>query len=252
MHCTADIRHPPLLLDVCCCCRHKQQDYGWWRLVGVSGGFEAHGPDPGQLCLCVALRNNLPVPLPLQAASVTLSDAQGSWQQALRVGPATTGSSSSSSDKRTVGQLGPSSPAAAAAAITTGVSDLHLTEQQQQQQPWPLQLQPGAWQQQHAVFEPRCIGTVVCEQLQLQLSGQASVLFRVQSFPPGRAALGGSIAGPEGPFGLQQQVKLGAWTAKVQHVGRLPQLQVRRSCVGQGFDQLWPDLCEVISTWRLH
>jgi hypothetical protein len=28
-------------------------------------------------------------------------------------------------------------------------------------------------------------------------------------------------------FGLQQQVKLGSWTAKVQHVGRLPQLQVR-------------------------
>lgn len=210
----------------------------------------AHGPDPSQLCLRVALRNNLPVPLPLQAASVTLSDAQGSWQQALHVGQATTGSSSS--DKRTAGQLGPSSPTAAAAAITTGVSDLHLTEQQQQQQPWPLQLQPGAWQQLRAVFEPRCIGTVVCEQLQLQLSGQASVLFRVQSFPPGHAALGGSIAGPEGPFGLQQQVKLGAWTAKVQHVGRLPQLQVRRSCCGQGFDHLRPDLFEGISTWCLH
>jgi hypothetical protein len=191
----------------------------------------AHGPDPGQLCLCVALRNNLPVPLPLQAASVMLSDAQGSWQQTLHVGAATT--DSSSIGKGTAGQLGPSSltaapAAAAAAAITTGVSDLHLTEQQRPQQSWPLLLQPGTWQQLHDVFEPRCIGTVVCEQLQLQLSGQASVVFRVQSFPPGRAALGGGIAGPEGPFGLQQQVKLGAWSAKVQHVGRLPQLQVSR------------------------
>jgi hypothetical protein len=223
--CLTAITIPPRIFSYC---RHKQQDFGWWRLVSVSGGFVAHSADPAQLCLCVALRNNLPVPLPLLSASLTLSDAQGNWQQTLHVGPAppATTTTSISSSKGTVQQ--PSAPAAAAAGdIAAGMSELQLTAQPQQQHLWPLQLQPSAWQQLHAVFEPRCIGAVVCEQLELRLTGQSSVLFRVQSFPPGRTALGGSTAGPEGPFGLQQQVKLGVWTAKVQHVGRLPQMQVR-------------------------
>lgn len=206
------------------CCRHRQQDFGWWRLISVSGGFVVHSADPAQLCLCIALRNNLPVPLPLESAVITLSDAQGSWQQPILIGPPSAPSSSSSSSSD--GQQDPQA-AAAVAGVAAGLSQLQISPAQQQQPPWPLQLQQAAWQQLHAVFEPRCIGTMVCEQLALRLSGQAPVVFKVQSFPPGRPALGSSNLGAGSPFGLQQQVKLGSWTAKVQHVGRLPQLQVR-------------------------
>jgi len=207
-------------------CRHKQQDFGWWRLVSVSGGFVLHGPDPEQLCLCIAVRNNLPVPLPLESATLTLSDAQGNWQQPLQIGPV---DPLSSTAHGRVPSAHPGQPAALAAAdVTSGLSSVQLADHPSQQQQWPLRLQPGVWQQLHVVFEPRCIGTLVCEEIALQLSSQARVVFKVPTFAPGKAALGSSVVGPDSPFSLQQQVKLGTWTAKVQHVGRLPQLQVQR------------------------
>jgi hypothetical protein len=238
------------------CCRHKQQDFGWWRLVGVSGGFVSHSPDPSTLCLCVALRNNLPVPLPLEGATLTLSDTQGHWQQPLLIGPGPS-SSSSSSGVQAAGVPGSSlmassTPADASTVLTAGLSQLqlsptpspaHATPAGQgttsSSSSWQLQIQPGSWQQLHAVFEPRCIGTVACEAVDLRLSAGASVVFKVPSFAPGRPALGSAAVGPEGPFSLQQQVKLGSWTAKVQHVGPLPQLQVREgaflyTCRGTG------------------
>lgn len=185
-----------------------------------------HGPDPEQLCLCIALRSNLPVQLPLESATLTLSDAQGNWQQSLQIGPRDPFSSAAPGK---VPSAQPGQPAALAAAdVTSGFSSLQLEDHpSQQQQQWPLQLQPGVWQQLHVVFEPRCIGTLVCEEIALQLSSQARVVFKVPTFAPGKAALGSSVVGPDSPFSLQQQVKLGTWTAKVQHVGRLPQLQVR-------------------------
>lgn len=199
----------------------------------------SHSPDPSTLCLCVALRNNLPVPLPLEGASLTLSDTQGHWQQPLLIGPGP--SSSSSSGAHVAGVSGSSLTVsgthADASTVAAGLSQLQLDRTNPanpanptpagQGSSWPLQVPPGAWQQLHAVFEPRCTGTVACEALELRLSAGASVVFKVPSFAPGRPALGSAAVGPEGPFSLQQQVKLGSWAAKVQHVGPLPKLQVR-------------------------
>jgi hypothetical protein len=94
---------------------------------------------------------------------------------------------------------------------------------------WPLMLQPGSWQLLHVRFPPHCVGAVAAEQLQLQLSEHCRVNFVLSSFPPGRPALGSSSlpGGGEAPFKVRQGVRLGAWLGKVQHVGRLPQVQVR-------------------------
>jgi hypothetical protein len=186
----------------CALHRHKQQDFGWWRLITVAGGFVAHSADPQQLCLCVALLNNTPVGLPLQSATLAVADSQGNCRLQLHMGqPAPEGSSEAPAQEK----------------------------QQQEQQPgWPLQLQPGRWQQLHVVFTPRCISSIVCEQLELLLSPQVCITLRVASFPPGRPVLGSSVlpAAAGDPFSLQQQVKLGAWSAKVQHVGLLPAVQL--------------------------
>eukprot|EP00775_Hariotina_reticulata_P005239 gene5239-5474_t len=49
--------------------RYQQQDFGWWRILEVSGGFMPAGPDPTLLTLCLALYSQLPVPLTLTSAS---------------------------------------------------------------------------------------------------------------------------------------------------------------------------------------
>lgn len=210
------------------CCSFNQQDYGWWHILSVAGGFTAHAPDPAQLQLCVALYCHLPVPLPLVGASLLLTDSQGSWTVPLAVGPGP--------DPQQQLLLQEGGQAAAAAEPADALQCLQLTDKQDAAAAtataggsWPLTLQPGSWQLLHVHFPPRCVGAVAAEQLQLQLSDHCTVNFILSSFPPGRPALGSSClpGGGESPFKVKQGVRLGSWLCKVQHVGRLPELQVR-------------------------
>jgi hypothetical protein len=208
------------------CCRYNQQDFGWWRIITVAGGFTSHSPDPAQLQLCVALNSHLPVPLPIVGASLVLTDSQGSWTLPLGIGAGPDLLQQQQQQQQRGKQ------AAAADDIMHGLQDLQLTSMQDAagSGSWPLALQPGSWQLLHVRFPPRCVGTVAAEQLQLQLSEHCTVNFAIGSFPPGRPALGSSSmpAGGESPFRVRQGVKLGFWVGKVQHVGCLPELQVRR------------------------
>jgi len=156
----------------------------------VSGGFMPGGPDPACLTLCLAVLNQLPVPITLSSASVTLTDNQGSWTAALVEG-------------RPMHQQQQQQPPPASAAVvelTDSLSKQHLGDQQQQQQhltgssttSWPLQLNPNSWQQLHVTFPARCVGSVLVELLHLQLSSRCSVDIRVGSFPAGRPVLGGA------------------------------------------------------------
>jgi hypothetical protein len=241
---------PPPLLLVCLVVlagRCQQQDFGWWRILQVSGGFMPASTDPTSLILGLALNNQLPVPITLSSASVTLTDSQGSWTVALAVGqpPMTP----QQQQQQTLLQPAP----AAVADLTDSLSKHHLGDQQQQQQQqqhlidstginvscsgsWPLQLPPHSWQQLHVTFPARCVGSAVVELLHLQLSERCSVDFKVASFPAGRAVLGGAVvpAGGVGAFKASQGVKLGSWATKVHHVGCLPLVKVR---VARGWQQ---------------
>lgn len=184
----------------------------------------------------MALCSNLPVPLPLAGASLTLTDNKGSWTVPVAVGPG--------QNAQQLVQLQQHSTADAelkkasveeAAGIADGLESLQLTDVQHSRVAdkaaaaagWPVALQAGQWQQLNVRFPPRCVGTVYVEQLQLQLSAHCSVNFLLSSFPPGLPALGHSTL-PSGvmPFSQRQGVKLGSWAAKVQHVGQLPRMTV--------------------------
>ncbi|WIA11906.1 hypothetical protein OEZ85_011990 [Tetradesmus obliquus] len=209
--------------------RFNQQDFGWWRILTVAGGFTAHAPDPAQLQLCVALYCHLPVALPLIGASLTLTDSQGSWTVSLAVGPGPDLQQQQQQQQHAAasGQQGVQA-AAAEAADALQILQLTGTQDAAAAGSWPLMLQPGSWQLLHVRFPPRCVGAVAAEQLQLQLSEHCTVSFVLGSFPPGRPALGSSSLPGGEPFKVRQGVRLGAWLGKVQHVGRLPQLQVLR------------------------
>lgn len=222
-------------------CRYHQQDFGWWRILTVSGGFVAHTPDPAQLQVCVALYNHLPVALPLKSATATLIDSNGIWTQGLSLGPGPQQHTSAGQGQQH------QQPVAAAeeqtgfsakglvqqqAAIADGIQGLQLSAGQPQQQAsatWPTQLQPRSWHLFHALVTPRCVGSTAVDQLLLQLSENCSVNFLLSSFPPGRPALGRPcLPSGEEPFGVQQGLKQGVWVTKVQHVGPLPDVQVGR------------------------
>jgi hypothetical protein len=186
------------------------------------------------LQLCVALYSHLPVPLPLIGAALVLTDSQGSWTLPLGIGAGPDLLQQQLQQQ----QRGKQTAAAAAAAaddVADGLQNLQLSSKQEAAGTgsWPLTLQPDSWQLLHVRLPPRCVGTVAAEQLQLQLSEHCTVNFALGSFPPGRPALGSSSlpGGGESPFKVRQGVKLGSWLGKVQHVGCLPEVQVRRLCV---------------------
>jgi hypothetical protein len=177
----------------------------------------------------VALYSHLPVRLPLIGASLVLTDSQGSWTLPLGIGAGP----DLLQQQRQQQQRGKQSAASSAADdVADGLQNLQLSCKQDAAGTgsWPLTLQPDSWQLLHVRFPPRCVGTVAAEQLQLQLSEHCTVNFALGSFPPGRQALGSSSlpGGGESPVKVRQGVKLGSWLGKVQHVGCLPELQVRR------------------------
>eukprot|EP00879_Flechtneria_rotunda_P002505 GHRR01002703.1.p1 GENE.GHRR01002703.1~~GHRR01002703.1.p1 ORF type:complete len:1063 (+),score=495.97 GHRR01002703.1:1057-4245(+) len=232
--------------------QHHQQDFGWWGILTVTGGFVAHSPDPQQLRVCIAVYNHLPVCLPVAAVAVTISDNQGSWTQAAVLGPgpglllqqqqpdsnrkqqlvaATAEVSSAANGPR--GQHVQQQDTAAAAAAD-GISVWQLQERQQSSSSASTsavassqQLQPSAWQAYHVAFSPRQVGSVRVDELVLHISENCSVRFHVKSFPASRAALGhSSLPVSAEAFSVHAGVRMGVWAAKVQHVGSLPQLQV--------------------------
>eukprot|EP00878_Enallax_costatus_P027899 GHUV01030087.1.p1 GENE.GHUV01030087.1~~GHUV01030087.1.p1 ORF type:complete len:989 (+),score=366.66 GHUV01030087.1:1269-4235(+) len=211
--------------------QYHQQEFGWWRILTIAGGFMAHAPDPAQLQVCVAVYNQLPIPIPLTGATVTLVDSKGSWVQELLLGPGPQQQAAVAEQQQSAA-AGQSSSAAGlsaadCAAAANGIHAMHISDSTHTATAWPAQLQPGSWLVAHALVTPRTAGSVGVDQLLLQLSDLCSVSFLLSSFPPGRPALGRlSLPGGQEPFKVQQGVKQGVWVTKVQHVGRLPNLQV--------------------------
>lgn len=213
--------------------RYHQQEFGWWRILTVSGGFVAHAPDPAQLQVCIALCNHLPVPIPLTAAAVILVDSKGSWAQELVLGAGPLQQAVAAHEQQHTAAAGHSSTAArqsAADSAAAGLHVLHIATPARAAAAWPAQLQPGSWLVAHAVVTPRTVGNVRVDQLHLQLSDFCNVKFLPTSFPPGHPALGqASLPHGQEPFKVQQGVRQGMWVTKVQHVGRLPDVQVSQS-----------------------
>eukprot|EP00798_Chlamydomonas_sp_ICE-L_P013772 gene13772-19680_t len=66
--------------------QHHQQDYGWLRCITASVGTTHPDPNSSHVDCCVALKNQLPLPLPLTSVSFTLTDDAGSWEVVARPG----------------------------------------------------------------------------------------------------------------------------------------------------------------------
>jgi hypothetical protein len=177
----------------------------------------------------VALRNNLPAPLPLHRLEVRLADERGRWGDIARPGPPPAAAAAAGA-KAAAAAPAAAGPAGEAADGEAAGEGSHLP--------------PGRWRHFHMVLAPRLAGRLALEELALHLSLHSSVTWRLAALPLGQALVGSTSTlrssgqhQPSEPLRPLWGVVPGVYELALAQVGPQPALELRQPdvCLAGGY-----------------